>query len=181
MEEQEFLSRVKKVDGPRAHSVRGSWGVYDAYKWYRKNKPKDKKFILTESQYFSIIRRVNLALRDELLKGKDINLPCRMGRIEVRKYPAVITSEGKTIKTNLPIDWNATLKLWYEDKKSYEDRFLVRVNVPEIYRVFYNKNTANYNNKSFYQFTPNRDLKQGLKHSIKENTEFDAFLKYELH
>ena len=87
-----------------------------------------------------------------------------------------ITTEGKKIKTNLPIDWNATLKLWYEDKKAYEDRFLVRMNVPEIYKVFYNKNTANYNNKSFYQFTPNRDLKLGLKHSIKANSEFDAFI-----
>ena len=83
-----------------------------------------------------------------------------MGQLEVRKYLPTITTEGKKIKTNLPIDWNATLKLWYEDKEAYEDRFLVRINVPEIYKIFYNKNLANYNNKSFYQFTPNRDLKE---------------------
>ena len=176
MEEAEFLSRVKKVDGPREHKVRGSWGVYDAYKWYRKNKPHSKEFVLTESQYFTIIRRINMALREELLKGNDIKLPCKLGQLEIRKYSPTITTDGKKIKTNLPIDWNATLKLWYEDKQSYEDKFLVRINVPEVYRVFYNKNNANYNNKSFYQFTPNRELKQGLKRSIKENTDFDAFI-----
>lgn len=175
MEEEEFLSRVKKVDGPREHHVRGSWGVYDAYKWYRKNKPSDRKYVLTESQYFAIIRRINMALREELINGNDVKLPCKMGQLEVRKYLPTITTEGKKIKTNLPIDWNATLKLWYEDKEAYEDRFLVRINVPEIYKIFYNKNLANYNNKSFYQFTPNRELKLGLKHSIKENPEFDAF------
>ena len=177
MEEREFLNRVKRVDGPREHNVRGSWGVYDAYKWYRKNKPSDRKYVLTESQYFAIIRRINLALRDELIAGNDVKFPNKMGQLEIRKYLPTITTEGKKIKTNLPIDWNATLKLWYEDKKAYEDKFLVRINVPEIYRVFYNKGNANYNNKSFYQFTPNRELKLGLKHSIKENPNFDAFYK----
>ena len=117
-----------------------------------------------------------MALREELLKGNDVKLPCKLGQLEIRKYSPTITTDGKKIKTNLPIDWNATLKLWYEDKQSYEDKFLVRINVPEVYRVVYNKNNANYNNKSFYQFTPNRELKQGLKRSIKENADFDAFI-----
>lgn len=151
--------------------------MYDAYKWYRKNKPSDRKYVLTESQYFAIIRRINLALRDELIAGNDVKFPSKMGQLEIRKYLPTITTEGKKVKTNLPIDWNATLKLWYEDKQAYEDKFLVRINVPEIYRVFYNKGNANYNNKSFYQFTPNRELKLGLKHSIKENPNFDAFYK----
>lgn len=176
MEEQEFLSRIRKADGPRKHKVSGSLGVYDAYKWYRKNKPAGKQYILNESQYFTIIRRINLALRDELLKGNDLKFPAKMGQLEIRKYLPTITNDGKEIKTNLPIDWNTTLKLWYEDKKAFEEKFLVRINVPEIYRVFYNKSDANYNNKSFYQFTPNRELKIGLKHSIKEDSGFDAFL-----
>ena len=178
MQEEEFLNSIKKVDGPRKHDVTGSWGVYDAYKWYRKHKPTGKEYVLTESQYFSIIRRVNLALRDELFAGRDIKFPSKMGQLEVRKYSATITTDGKKIKTNLPIDWDATLKLWYEDKKCYEDKTLVRINVPEIYKVVYNKNKANYNNKSFYQFTPNRELKLGLKHSIKENPNFDAYELY---
>lgn len=175
MEEKEFIASVKKVTESREHKVTKSLGVYDAYKYYRKTKPKGKEYILTESQYFHIIRSINEALRDNLLNGEDIMLPCRMGRLEIRKYVSTIRTDGKKIKTNLPIDWNATLKLWYEDPKCMEDKFLVRINVPEIFKVYYNKGLANYNNKSFYQFSANRELKKGLKHSIKELPKFDAF------
>ena len=58
IELREFKRRIKKVNGPRVYSIRNSLGVYDAYKQYRKTKPKDKKYILSESQYFSIIRRI---------------------------------------------------------------------------------------------------------------------------
>ena len=34
----EFRRKVLKVDGPREHKVRNSWGIYDAYKYTRKNK-----------------------------------------------------------------------------------------------------------------------------------------------
>ena len=46
---KEFKKRIKKVNHPRQYKVRNSLGVYDAYKYYRKNKPDDKQFILTES------------------------------------------------------------------------------------------------------------------------------------
>lgn len=177
MEEQEFRSNIRRVTGPRAHKVRGSLGVYDAYKYYRRNKPKDKKYILTESQYFTIIRRTNELLRLELLEGRDLVFPCKMGRINIRKYPAIITTEGKKIKTNLPIDWDTTLKLWYEDEECLKKKTLVRVRVPEIFRILYDKETALYNNKSFYQFSANRELKRLLRDTIKNNPKFDAFKK----
>ena len=121
---------------------------------------------------------MNEALRDELIRTGRLKFPCKMGVLEVRKHPAVITSDGKTIKTNLPIDWDATLKLWYEDKESLEDKTLVRVNVPEIFRVCYSKVRADYNNKHFYQFSTNRELKKLLKHVIKTDSSFDAFSNY---
>lgn len=178
MEEREFRSNIRRVHDPRNHKVKNSWGVYDAYKWYRKNKPKDKKYVLTESEYFTIIRRINEALREELLIEGDLLLPCKMGRLEIRKYPAIITNDGKKIKTNLPIDWNATLKLWYEDEECLRDKTLVRINVPEKFRVYYNKAKANYENKTFYQFSTNRELKILLKNTIKSNANFDAFVNY---
>jgi len=178
MEEQKFRSSIRRVNESRKHKVTGSLGVYDAYKWYRKNKPKEKKYILSESQYFTIIRRINEALREELLLTGDLMFPCRMGRLEIRKHPAIITSDGKKIKTNLPIDWDATLKLWFEDEECRRDKTLVRTNVSEIFRVYYNKGKANYNNKSFYQFSTNRELKRLLKDAIKNNINFDAFVNY---
>lgn len=171
----EFKRRIRKLTEHRKHRIRNSLGVYDGYKYYRKNKPKDKKYILTESQYFSIIRQVNNLLAEEIIKGNDVALPHRMGTIELRKFDKSvrIDDDGKII-TNLPVDWNSTLKLWYEDEESYRKKTLIRMDENELYKIVWNKDTANFNNKSFYEFVFNKDLKIRLKHNIKEGL-IDAF------
>lgn len=164
----EFKRRVRKINQPKNYRVRNSLGVYDAYKYYRKNKPKDKQFVLSESQYFSIIRRINLLLVEELLSGNDIKLPKAMGTIELRKYDRRIKigTDGK-IYTNLPIDWEKTLELWYEDEESFKNKTLIRMDEKEIFKVYYNRESATYNNKSYYEFLFNKDLKTRLKQKIK--------------
>ena len=174
MEVQDFINKVRKIKEPRVHKIKNSYGVYDGYKYYRKNKPKDSKFVLSESQYFSIIRMMNNLMAEALLKGEDIILPCRMGRIEIRKSNTSITFDGVKIKANLPIDWNKTLKLWYEDEEAYKNKTLVKIEEREVYKIYYNRNLAEYTNKSFYQFNFNRDLKRRLKVSIKDGS-IDAF------
>lgn len=174
MEEQEFKNTIRKVGSSRNHKVKNSYGVYDGFKYYRKNKPKDKMYILSESQYFSIIRRINELFVDGLLKGNDVNLPCRFGRIELRKRRAGVFFDGNKLKSNLPIDWDKTLKLWYEDEEAYKNKTLVKIEEKEIYKLYYNRNLAEYTNKTFYQFNFNRDLKRKLKVSIKEDG-IDAF------
>ena len=174
MEEQEFLNKVRKVKESRNHKVKNSYGIYDGYKFYRKNKPKDPKYVLTESQYFALTRKVNEFLVEALSKGEDVILPFRLGRIEVRKYESRITWDGKKVRSNLPIDWDRTLKLWHEDEKAYKNKTLIKIEEKEIYKIFYNRNLADYTNKSFYQFNFNRELKKKLKCNIKEG-EIDAF------
>ena len=83
--------------------------------------------------------------------------------------------ENGNVKTNLPIDWDSTLKLWYEDEESYKNKTLLRLDEHEIYKVLYNKENANFNNRSFYEFVFNKDLKLRLKHNIKQGI-IDAFL-----
>ena len=97
-----------------------------------------------------------------------------MGTIEVRKYDARISIKDGKIKTNLPIDWDRTLKLWSEDEEAYKKRTLIKMEEKEIFSVLYNKTGANYKNKSFYEFAVNRDLKRRLKQRIKSGN-FDAF------
>ena len=171
----DFLNSIKRVNGPRIHKVKNSYGVYDGFKYYRKNRPKEHKYVLTESQYFSIIRRVNELLGEALINGEDVTLPYRLGRLEIRKYEARITTDGKKVRTNLPIDWDRTLKLWYEDKESYKNKTLIKVEEKEIYKVYYNRNVADFTNKAFYQFDVNRELKRRLKQNIKEG-KLDAFI-----
>lgn len=49
-----------------------------------------------------------------------------MGRIELRKYDVRINLDGEKVKTNLPIDWDKTLKLWYEDEEAYKEKHLLK-------------------------------------------------------
>lgn len=171
----EFIHSVRKLKEPRVHKVKNSYGVYDGFKYYRKNKPKESKYVLTESQYFSIIRKVNKLLGEQLVNGEDVKLPCRLGRLEIRKFNAKITLDNGKLETNLPVDWDRTLKLWYEDSESYKSKTLVKIEEKELYKVYYNKGTANFVNKSFYQFNINRELKKKLKQNIKDG-KLDAFL-----
>ena len=171
----DFLNSIKKVNEPRVHKVRGSYGVYDAYKWIRKNRWLNIGRCLTEHEFYSIIRKVNGYLADSFLHGNDIKLPHRMGRIELRKYDVRVSFDGEKVKTNLPIDWDKTLKLWYEDEEAYKNRTLIKMEEKEIFKVYYNKSKADYTNKSFYQFNANRELKKALKRNIKDD-KVDAFL-----
>lgn len=171
----EFRRQVLKVDGPRVHKVNNSYGVYDSYKYIRKNKWFDIGQPVTEHQFYSIIRRMNNLLADALIHGHDIKLPCRMGTIEVRKYDARVSIEDGKVKTNLPIDWDRTLKLWSEDEEAYKKRTLIKMEEKEIFSIYYNRTKAKYENKSFYEFRPNRQLKLTLKRNIKAGR-LDAFL-----
>lgn len=171
---EEFKSEVQHLSSPRKHKVTNSIGVYSAYKWIRKNRWLNIGRCLTEHEFYSIIRKVNDYLADSFLHGNDIKLPHRMGRIELRKYDVRINLDGEKVKTNLPIDWDRTLKLWYEDKEAYKEKTLVKVEEKEIFKVYYNKQLADYNNQVFYEFNVNRELKKRLKQRIKEG-KIDAF------
>lgn len=170
----DFRREVLKVDKPRVHKIKNSLGVYDSYKWLRKNKWLDVGPI-SEHDYYAIIRAVNKALMLNFLITGSIKLPERMGEITLRKYPAKITLNNGKIQTNLPIDWDATLHLWSEDKDSYDNRTLIRAEEKEIFKVLYDKSKALYNNKSFYNFELNRDIKTALKKKLK-NGLLDAFV-----
>lgn len=170
----EFINIIKKANSSRNHKVNNSLGVYDAYKWIRKNKWFDIGKTLTEHEFYSIIRKINEYLADNFIEGNDIKLPHRMGILELRKFDARIDFKNNKIETNLPIDWNKTLKLWYEDEEAFSNKTLIRVEERELFKVYYNKQSAKYNNKSFYEFKVNRELKLRLKRRIKDGR-LDAF------
>ena len=172
-----FKSSIQKLNDTRIHKVNNSLGVYDAYKWIRKNKWLNIGKCLTEHEFYGIIRKVNDYLANELVRGNDVRLPNRMGRLELRKYDARITFDGTKVKTNLPIDWDKTLKLWYEDEESYKNKTLIKMEEKEMFKVYYNKSTANYNNRAFYEFVFNKDLKVRLKQRIKEGSVDAPLLK----
>ena len=172
---KEFKFEVQNLNSSRKHKVTNSVGVYSVYKIIRKNHWYNIGRPLTEKEFYSIIRTFNKHIADELSKGNDFTLPYKMGTLEIRKYSPNITIKDGKLNTPLPIDWDKTLKLWYEDKESYDKKTLVRSDVKEIFRLIYNKSKAEYINKSFYELRFNREIKKKLKQNIKEGL-IDAFL-----
>ena len=172
---KDFKSVIQGLQNTRTHKITNSLGVYDAYKYIRKNKWFDIGRPLTEHEFYQIIRRVNNYLAEELVNGNDIAFPSRMGKLELRKRNSLpVIDKNGNLKVTYAIDWDSTLKLWYDDEEAFNNKTLVRLPERNIFRVKYNKDTANYENKSFMEFQVNRDIKTRLKQKIKNN-EIDAF------
>lgn len=175
MDYREFRKEVQKVSKSRVHKVTGSLGVYDGYKHIRRHKWYDIGRPLKEGEFYKIIRHVNDYLADELSRGKEIKLPHQLGTLEIRKKPTRIAIVNGKLVTSMPIDFDKTLKLWYEDEEAFKNKTLVRIETEEVFKVYYNKQNANYNNKSFYEFKPNREIKRKLAKHAREGN-LDAYL-----
>lgn len=180
----EFRKRVLKAEEKKHHfRVTNSNGVKEAWRWIKKNKWLGIGQPITELELGTIIKTINNTLQDQLLDGKDVLLPHRMGRLEIRKFIAKKEYQGDKLVTNLPVDWKRTIELWWEDEDCYELKTLVRYEASERFTIYYNKDYALYTNKSFYKFIPTRTIKRKLKQRIM-NGGFDALLlgkKNELH
>lgn len=172
-----FIAEVKKVKESRKHKIKNSYGIIDGYKLYKKIKPKDVQYILSAKQYRNITRQVNALLLNTLLQDGEIIFPHALGRLEIRKYAPTVRFKGDKLVNSMPIDWNQTLNLWYEDDESRKEKRLVRKQESWIYKIFYNRNKADYTNKSFYRFHTNRQLKLKIKEKIQEGN-LEAFLIY---
>lgn len=166
-----FLKSVKKVSGKRKHKVLNSYGIEDYYRYYKANTA-DKP--LSYKEYSTILKAINLAIQDDLVEGKDVVLPQRMGRIELRKKYNKCRIVKDKLKITNPVNWQATLKLWYEDEEARESKTIVRQTDKCTYRLYYNKAVANYTYKNYYKFSFNRTLKVRLKNKI-DDTNMEAF------
>lgn len=171
----EFKNAVRKITSKRETKIKNSYGIYDGYKYYRKNKDKSKEYILTESQYFLITREVNKILKELFLNGEDIKFPHNMGHLSIKKYDTSPKFINGKLKTNKFVDWNKTLELWYEDEEANDNKIVVYFDNNESFKIHYRKNKAKFKNKSYYKFMPNRQLKRELSNNIKEN-KIDAFI-----
>lgn len=170
---EDFRKSILKVNGKRHHKIKNSLGVKDAYLWCRKNKLFNGGEI-SEKDFYRIIRTVNKLLAEELLQGRDITFPQRMGGLEVRRFEPYVKFVNGKVKTTRGIDWKATLQLWHEDEEARKEKFLIHSENPFAFLIFYNRMIANYANKTIYQFRPNRELSTQINKLGKEGI-IDAF------
>ena len=150
--------------------VRNSLGVYDIYKKIRKNHWYNIGRPLTEKEFYAIIRGINKLLADEIAMGNTVTFPQKMGRLELRKYPVGVKVKDGKLKITYPVDWNETLKLWYNDAEAERQKILMRNENPYVYFVKYctEGTKCDYRNKFFYQFAINTFIKKALKRNIKQ-------------
>lgn len=169
--EQTLSAFRRAIRGPQTpkQEVRNSWGVYDYYKYYRKTKPKGHEYVLSESQYFAIIRKVNQKLTSDILNGETVTLPYNMGQIEAFKKSFTTRLWKGRVITNRPIDWDRTMQLWYEDKEAYKRKDIIYYDSDERVLITYNTTKATYVNKIFYQFRPVKETRKGLKQLRRTN------------
>lgn len=173
----EYKKAVRHVSGPRGHQIKNSWGVRDAFLYAQRNKWFDIGQALPEKTFQKIVRMTSARLAYELMEGRNIMLPENMGEIVLRKLPAYYNfdEEGKP-HTNYKVDWDSTLKLWYEDEESRQAKTLVRFPIKDRFFILYNRSNAIFNNKCYAEFRVNRGIRKMLSYNIKQG-KVDAFQK----
>lgn len=165
---EEFRDTVQKKKSQKKFKVKNSFGVYDVFKTLRKNKWEGIGTPLKEHTFYTIIREINSHLATELSKGETIIFPARMGRLELRKKCQGVSIVNNHLENTYPINWNNTIRLWFDNAIARSKRTLLRDENKTGYFVKYCKKFANYENQSFYQFSLNRFIKRALKENIKK-------------
>lgn len=168
MDFTEFSEQICNKRAKGTSKIRNSFGVYDAYKFIRKNSWFDIGRPLKEKEFYSIVRKVNLLLANAISLGTPITFPERMGTLELRKRPTGVSIINGKLRITYPVDWASTLRLWFEDSEEREKKTLLRFTEGETYHVKYCKYYATYENKSFYEFALNRFIKKALSKNIKK-------------
>lgn len=167
MEFEEFRDTIlKRSKSKKPFKVLNSWGVYDAYKLLRKNKWYSIGRPLKEKEFYSIIRGVNSLLAENIANGETVTFPARMGKLELRKFEKGVSIVDGKLKITYPIDWNRTIRLWFEDEEARSNKTLLRNENKFVYHVRYDKRKADYENKIFYEFILNSFIKKKLKENI---------------
>lgn len=156
MEYTDFRKSILKVNEKRNHKIKNSFGMRGAFSLAKQKGYLDKK--VPEKDFYTIVRKVNELLAAELMQGNDVILQAKMGHLEVRKYETYVKLVGGKVRTNRGVDWKATLNLWYSDAEARENKTRVRAEDKKRFVLYYNKNQANYANKSLYLFKPNREM-----------------------
>lgn len=168
----EYRIRIKGAGTKNNHpfEIRNSWGVYDYYKAYRHQQFAARKKHLNQKEYFRLIRLVNSMLMDKFIEDKRLKLPYDMGEILALGYNHSLKIVDGKVKTSRGVDWDKTLRLWYEDAEAEKNKTLIRREYVVGMDVQYRKLHAHYKNKSFYRFKMHREKLELLRRSVKNSS-----------
>lgn len=175
----ETMTRLN-LTSSRHHNIKSDYGVNDYYKYYRQNGGK-----LNKTTFSAILLEFNRNLYPLICTPTyHYKLPKRMGIILIDKFKNYIKFVDGKVQSNLPVNWQETMKLWETDLKAKENKTLVRYENKHSnrnsFKFKYKKKSANYKNKSLYRILINRGLKNYLTNKIQtEGFDTSKLLEYD--
>lgn len=172
----DFIKKVKKVSGKRHYKVTGSYGVKDILSFYRSVRKAENLPVISDKVFYKIIRTVNNIICDELRASNTVTLPENMGKIYGVKYHTKVEYRNGVLINNHPVDFNKTLKLWYEDPECMKKKVLVRNLDKEIFKLYWDKRGCEMKNKVFYQIIFNRELRLSIRELARQG-KYDTYLQ----
>ena len=175
--EKEFIEFKNTYVNPNGRSegkIRNSFGVLHYYKYYVKQCKELKRPYIHRLVYFKILRFIGDKLRDYLALGNEMLLPKKLGKIYLVKTDIKVWENNGKYYTNRGIDWNKTLRLWFEDEESRKNKEVIYCNSRVKYSFKYIRSYY-VKNLSYYLFEFNRKLKRTCAKNVKKYKIIDSF------
>jgi len=83
-----------------------------------------------------------------------------MGTLRLLAIPKGAYMDGKgKLRVTYPVDWDATLKEWYDDPRMAKERKVIRRTLDNMLTIAYDKGKARYANQRFYKYHAPRSLR----------------------
>lgn len=164
----------KKWSKDREFKITNSYKSIDYYRYYKdwsKGKPGKN---LNLSQFSAILQALGKSLANEYLRTGQIEFPYKMGAIVLYKVSRVPYLDDGKLKITGPVNWDATLELWYNDEEAEREKILVRHEKKEVFKTKYSMYGASHKNKSYYDFKIVRALQKKIGRLADDN-ELEAF------
>lgn len=142
-----------------------SYGVREAYKNYQGVRDSDK--VVSEKDYYAIVRETTEELIQELLDNLYIRLPYRLGTLNIRKIVFTPRYENGKLKGLPYIDWRSTRRGGYKE--------IIRHNVKDLILVKYSKKSLNIKGGFRIAFKVATTLKQKVREAVESGRIKDAY------
>lgn len=159
------IDEIKKVRGPRAKRAK----AFPRRKLYEDSLPR-----LPEGMGYMawrrLVRMINEEMVEDLLAGKVVKLPHRMGSLSIRRKDRKVKmgDDGKPY-VNTPIDWGATVRLWAEDADARSRKTLLHHESRHVYAVLWTKDNISYLSENRITFRVARPVKLRIKERLKDD------------
>lgn len=161
---EDFRRRIQKANNPRPNkTLPKKTGIKEAFKYEKESGWKILKKGVNDHVYSKIIMTMGEKIAQALVEGHEVVLPCNMGSLAIRMIP-----------TRHKVDWNATMKFWYENKDMMKRKFLVKTK--RLYEPLfdYKPNKRGYfKNSSMMRFRPNRVLAKQIRDEIEAGRAYE--------